>query len=78
MNDTVRGVIICLAKEGFHASTIAKAVTKHTGARVSKSSVYQCLAYNGISLRDYRNGKTPLAKTRISQASPRMKRRRAG
>lgn len=63
----VRDDVICtLATEGgFYAKTIAAALTKR-GMPTGVSTVYNVLAENGISLRDYRRAKGKIAQARMN------------
>jgi hypothetical protein len=54
-------LILTLAGYGFHAATIADWVEQAIGETVTASQVYACCSKHGVRLRDYRNGKTPIA-----------------
>lgn len=68
MLESARWRIIILGEHcGFHAKTILKIVRKYDGQQYSTSTVYKVLKDAGVSLRDYRNGKTKIAQKRIGE-----------
>lgn len=66
MLDSARWRIVILGEHcGFHAKYIQKVVRKYDGQQYSTSTIYKVLKDAGVSLRDYRNGKTRIAKKRV-------------
>jgi len=66
MLDSARWRIIILAEHaGYHAKYIQYIVRKYDGERYSTSTIYKVLKDAGVSLRDYRNGKTKASQKRV-------------
>lgn len=67
MLDSTEWRIIILARWGFFAKTIAKAVRKYDGTHFSESTIYRVLKKNDIKLTAYRNGQSDDAKQLIDR-----------
>lgn len=69
VRDKVESDVLYLAERGFHARTIAKIV----GFGLTAGSVYYITGRGGLSLRDYRDGKTQPAKKILAVVKGRVK-----
>ena len=58
-------IVILGLHAGYHAKYIQKVVRKYDGQQYSPSTIYKVLRNAGVSLRDYRNGKTRESKQRV-------------
>lgn len=68
MLDSTKLCIEALGRFGFHAKYIQKRVKKYSGEEYSLATIYKTLGNAGVSLRDYRNGETIVARRLVLQA----------
>jgi len=57
MLDSARQRIVVLASLGFYAKTVQRIVKKYDGEEYSLSTIYKTSNQEGVSFRDYRQGK---------------------